>query len=71
MSPAARKYLDEALNLIQLHAVNRGTLNWPKIRRQAFNSAAAAQTPIDTYPAIAVVLGQLDVNGTPNCRQYR
>jgi len=63
MSATARKYLDAALDLIQHHAVNRARLNWPAIRQQALNTASAAVTPIDTYPAIAVVLGELDVNG--------
>ncbi len=63
MSAAARKYLDTALDLIELHAVNRAKLNWPAIRQQALSSASAAVTPGDTYPAIAVVLGQLGVNG--------
>lgn len=63
MSAAARKYLETALDLIQRRAVNRARMNWPAIRQQALDSASAAVTPADTYPAIAVVLGQLDVNG--------
>lgn len=63
MSATARKYLNTALDLIELHAVNRGKLNWPAIRQQALRSASAAVTPSDTYSAIAVVLGQLGVNG--------
>jgi len=55
--------LDTALDLIELHAVNRAKLNWPAIRHQALRSASAAATPSDTYSAIAVVLGQLGVNG--------
>jgi len=63
MSATARKYLDAALDVIQLHAVNRARLNWPAIRQRALNTASAAVTPSDTYSAITVVLGELDVNG--------
>lgn len=63
MSATARKYLDAALDLIQHHAVNRARLNWPAIRQRALNTASAAVTTSDTYSAIAVVLGELDVNG--------
>jgi carboxyl-terminal processing protease len=63
MSATARKYLDAALDVIEVHAVNRARLNWPAIRQQALRSASAAFTPTDTYSAIAVVLGQLGVNG--------
>ncbi len=55
--------MDAALDLIELHAVNRAGLNWPAIRQRALSTASAAVAPSDTYPAIAVVLGQLDVNG--------
>ena len=63
MSATAGKYLDAALDLIQLNAVNRARLNWPAIRQEALKTASLAVTPADTYPAIAVVLGELDVNG--------
>lgn len=63
MTAQARKYLDAALNLMQLHAANRTRLNWAAIRQQVLHDATAAQTPIDTYPAIASAIGKLDVNG--------
>jgi len=63
MSPAAQKYLNSALDLIELRAVNRARLNWPVIRQQALNSAVGAVIPSDTYGAISLVVGDLDVNG--------
>ena len=63
MSSAARTYLAAALDLMQEHAVNRARLDWPAIRQQALRTAAGAVTPGDTYSAITVALGDLDVHG--------
>jgi hypothetical protein len=52
MSAEARAYLDQALDLMQQHALNRARLDWTRIRQAAHDQAAKALTPADTYPAI-------------------
>jgi carboxyl-terminal processing protease len=59
MAPTARRYLDEALDVMQHHALNRATLDWRAIRQQATSDAAGAVTASDTYAAIDTALGRL------------
>lgn len=63
MSAAARTYLDAALHLQQTRAVNRARLDWLSIRQQALHITSGAVTTADTYPAIALAVGELGVNG--------
>jgi carboxyl-terminal processing protease len=59
MSAEARAYLDQALDLVQQHALNRDQLDWPRVRQAAYDRAAKALTPADTYPAIKGALSCL------------
>lgn len=49
--PAALKYLNSALDLIEHNSVKKGT-DWAEMRRIALKEAAGAKSPADTYPAI-------------------
>ncbi|MER8100457.1 S41 family peptidase [Kitasatospora sp. NPDC094016] len=60
MSPEARGYLSEALDLIQQKSLNAAKVDWPKLRTQAFAQAAAARTPADTHTAIRAAVTALD-----------
>lgn len=59
MSPAARAYLDAALDTLQTHSVHRARIAWPELRARAHRAAGAAQTPAETYPAIAAAVRDL------------
>ncbi|MEV8325092.1 S41 family peptidase [Kitasatospora sp. NPDC056731] len=60
MSPEARGYLSEALDLIQQKSLNTAKVDWPKLRTQAFAQAATARTPADTHTAIRAAVTALD-----------
>jgi carboxyl-terminal processing protease len=59
ISPQALAYLREALDFAQMNFVGREKFDWIELRRQAFDLAKDAQTPVDTYPAIEMVLSTL------------
>ncbi len=52
LSPAAKQYLDEALDVLAQHSVKRESVDWGALRSQAYALAGAAQEIEDTYPAI-------------------
>jgi hypothetical protein len=58
--PAAKTYLDYALELIRLHHRKSARAEWPKLTAEAQVEIAAAQLPKDTYPAIRNVLTKLN-----------
>jgi C-terminal processing protease CtpA/Prc len=59
MSAAARTYLAAALAYMQENSVQRDKVDWTAIRAEAFQTTAHAQSPADTYDAIAVALYRL------------
>ena len=61
MSEQARSYLNEALDIMQEHSVNRKDIDWPVLRKRAMQRAVAAeaQMPEDTYGIIKVALHEL------------
>jgi carboxyl-terminal processing protease len=59
ISSPAQAYLNQALDLMQAHALHTLEIDWPVVRSQAFERAAGAQTTVDTYPAIFYALTQL------------
>jgi carboxyl-terminal processing protease len=59
LSGVARAYLEEALNIMQAHSINRDVINWDRVRAQTYARAAGAQTPPDTYNAIRSALHEL------------
>jgi hypothetical protein len=62
-SPSATKYLDAALKVMQEHflhtSLHTSKIDWPRLRQEAFVQAGAAQTAVDTYPAIRFALARL------------
>ena len=52
-------YLNRALDEMQLHALKRGTVDWPRIRKEALTRAAHAESTVDTYDAIRLALASL------------
>lgn len=59
ISPAAKAYLEQALDLMQENALHQKEIDWKKVREESLSRAASAQTTEDTYPAIAYALSQL------------
>ncbi|MEV7189370.1 S41 family peptidase [Kitasatospora sp. NPDC093102] len=59
LSPEARDYLTEALDLIQQQSLHRAEVDWKTVRAQAFDRVGEARTPAETYPAINGALGAL------------
>jgi carboxyl-terminal processing protease len=59
ISPAAAKYLESALAIMQEHFYQKDRIDWPELRRETLSQAGAAQSPVDTYPAIRFALAKL------------
>jgi carboxyl-terminal processing protease len=59
ISPAARTYLEQALDLMQQNALNKTSIDWIHLRRETLAQASHASTTADTYAAIAFALTQL------------
>lgn len=55
----ARDYLEQALAIMQQHAVSPDQVNWKELRAASLDRAAGAATPADTYPAIIYACAQL------------
>ncbi|RPE31876.1 S41 family peptidase [Kitasatospora cineracea] len=54
-----RRYLDQALDLMEQHSVLRDRTDWPRLRAEARRLARQAATPADTYTAISRILEAL------------
>lgn len=62
ISPDAKTYLNAALDVMQEHYLHKDRIAWPELRREALAQAGAAQTAVDTYPAIRFALAKLGDN---------
>jgi len=62
MSPEAREYLEYALRLMEGEALNRREVDWTAVRAAAYQEAAGALHPRDTYRAISGALAALEDN---------
>ena len=59
ISPAAKAYLEQVLDLMQKNALHKKSIDWAQVRRETLDHAKGAQTTFDTYPAIAFAFTQL------------
>ena len=59
ISPAARAYLEQALDLMQKDALHKKSIDWVDVRKETLAHAKGAQTTFDTYPAIVFAFTQL------------
>jgi carboxyl-terminal processing protease len=59
ISSLARTYLEQALDLMRQHALNKSSIDWPHLRESTLARASHAKITADTYPAIVFALTQL------------
>jgi hypothetical protein len=59
VSPAAIAYIDAALKVMQENFLHKDKIDWTALRRETLSQAGAAQTAVDTYPAIRFALAKL------------
>jgi carboxyl-terminal processing protease len=60
ISPSARAYVEQVLDLMEKNALNKKSIDWTQVRRDTLERARSAKTTFDTYPAIAYALTQLN-----------
>lgn len=60
MSAEASAYLDNAIDIMARRHVNRAAIDWNALREFAHRAASGAQTPRDTWPAIAAAVTRLE-----------
>ncbi len=59
ITPAAKHYLDSALQTMRANSLHRERVDWEGVRRIAYAEAAGAEVPADTYQAIRLSLEAL------------
>ncbi|WP_330481007.1 S41 family peptidase [Streptomyces sp. NBC_00724] len=59
MSPKARNYLTEALDIMERNSLLSAEVDWTAVRREAFDRAGTARTPAETYGAVRQALRDL------------
>ncbi len=60
ISPEARAYLEEFLQIVEQNALNAGKVDWEALRAELYAREAEAVTPEDTHDSLLYVLIQLD-----------
>jgi len=58
-APAAKAYLDAAIQIMQEHFLYKDRVDWAQLKTEALAAAGNAQTPVETYAAIRVALAKL------------
>ncbi|GAB4044567.1 S41 family peptidase [Spirosoma jeollabukense] len=61
-SSEAQLYVQEVVNYMQSHSINRKNLNWTTFKQQVTSKAQGARSIADTYPAIKMALTLLGDN---------
>jgi C-terminal processing protease CtpA/Prc len=62
ITPAAAKYINEALDIMQNNSINKKMVEWPTFRALILSRAKNTQKPVDTYPFIKYALSELNDN---------
>src|SRR5215471_2895833 len=58
-APAAKAYLDAAIQIMQEHFLYKDRVDWAQLKAEALAAAGNSQTPVETYAAIRVALAKL------------
>ncbi|HEX3940593.1 MAG TPA: S41 family peptidase [Acidobacteriaceae bacterium] len=64
LTPDAAAFLNSVIDVMQQHELRGQSIDWAQLRKDAFEHAAGAFNPIDTYPAIYWAMVQLNDPGT-------
>ncbi|MFN0016430.1 MAG: S41 family peptidase [Saprospiraceae bacterium] len=59
MPDSIRQFLNEAVDLVEKHALYRDSVNWPKVRSHVMAMSSDATAYSDCYPAVRYVLQKL------------
>ena len=62
MSLEAESFLDEMMDVMEDHSINKNTIDWPDFRQKVVATVPGAQTFKDTYPGISEALKMLGDN---------
>jgi carboxyl-terminal processing protease len=55
-SPAVRKYLEEAVSIMQANSINRAAINWVDFKKNLLAQASGAKTIQQAYPAVVFAI---------------
>ena len=59
ISPAAKAYLEQVLELMEKNALHKKSIDWGQVRKDTLARAKGAKTTFDTYLAIAFAFTQI------------
>ena len=62
-SAAVQAYLSQAVELVSTHSLVRDSIDWPATQRELLAMAHGMQTPAETYPIFAYLIGLLRQHG--------
>lgn len=62
VGPVAERFLNEALDTMELNSIKRFEIDWVTFREQAFEDALGAVSTADTYPAVVSALERIGDN---------
>lgn len=56
---SVQTFLDKSLTLLEIHSLERGTVNWPQLRQTVQQKTQGAQSVLDLLPVYPYVFEQL------------
>ncbi len=60
ISPIAKNYIDEVINLLQSNSINKNNINWQDFKRDVYQHASGSKTIANTYPTITYAIEKLN-----------
>jgi len=55
-SPLAKKYLDDAIEILQTNSINRKTIDWIDFKQKVYKKASGANSVEEIYPSLNLQL---------------
>lgn len=62
VSPKSESYIEEVIQLLKTHSVNKNKIDWDRFRNEVYLYANNSHTVADTYPAITHAITLLEDN---------
>lgn len=59
ITDSVKVFLDKSLDIVQANAINRDSINWPKLRKQIYQKANGAKTYEDILPVYPYLFEQI------------